>query len=206
MRLAVDRADDPRNISFISAGSSIGAELYGLAALYEGHMEAEGYDVNRLALETARRGVYKVLNQGYPGDRPSEEILEELGFAVLDEPPEGIGAVTPPAAIVSAAPLRERHDIRFIEHDLTKPLPREKPADLILVNNILHLVKLDDAVEITRNLGRVLADSGVLSMGEPGMIEPPSYRLEATDLLAEEFGIMPLVRDEAGQPIMFGKS
>ena len=199
-QLAMDRAEDPSELSVVSGGSSVGTELYGLAALYEGRLDGEGYDINTLAVNVAKEGIYRVYTQMCTGAE-REAYMAELGFEVLesDDP-------TGDSIRISVAPLDVKHDIAFVQHDLLTPLHTEEPKDLVLANNLLYHLEEEDAATVVRNLADVVADQGVISVGEAGQLEA-SYRRQATaDLLETEYGMTPLIHDNRDYPVAFGRA
>jgi chemotaxis methyl-accepting protein methylase len=204
----VERTGDPLILSVISAGCGPGYEVDSMVCLYKeggygGRIAVEAYDFNTLAIHMAQLGRYMVHNRYNFDGVPAQEIMSSLGFTVeekqRDDRKEGTFQV-------DASPIREGAQVTIIEHDLSKPLPRKRPAHLILANNLLqHLRRPGTVVPVVRNLASLLADRGVFSIGEPITREATPEGQVATTLLQEEFGLEPLFYGPSGQPTMFGR-
>lgn len=185
--------------SVISAGSSVGAELDSILALYranggEGSVWARGFDAASKAVEAASRGRYTVNRVLHPNAGPVLESLEKLGFAAEH-----------PSA-VDSAPVREGHDVAFIKHDLTKPLPVSRSASLILVNNVLyHLDRVRD-VQVVRHLSAALASGGIMSFDDDTMMLGFPQTERIMNLMTEELDMEPLPSRSGKQSTMFRKA
>ncbi len=197
-------ASEPDGIegySIISAGSSSGAELDSVLALYqtsggEGAVWARGFDAASKAVDAARRGRYTVNRILHPNAGPVLARLEELGFA------------TEPPGIINSAPIREGHDVDFVHHDLVKPLPVTRLAHLILVNNLLYHPHLDAPKDewVVRNLSEVLAAGGVMSFDDDTMMLGFHLTERLTALMTGELDMEPLSPSRGEQPTMFRKA
>jgi chemotaxis methyl-accepting protein methylase len=160
-----------------------------------------------MAILAARRGVYTVLNQYNTDAESREQILEDLGFDILQDPQSPGTEPEETGFRVSAASVRAGHRVRFIEHDLSEALPRKEPADLILANNLLpHLRRPGTLQPVVRNLAELLADRGVFSFGEDSSQKDTPETEKAASLLREEFDLRPLLNGTAGQPVIFGRT
>jgi chemotaxis methyl-accepting protein methylase len=216
LALAVERAEDTERLSVISAGCSIGAEADSILALhslmgYEGRVDIIGYDINGLALQMARRGVHELTRHkggdpAYATERleSAAQALTDLGFGIGHDVQDHGGNNETTPVTVDAAPLRAGHTVRFAEHDLGNPLPRTRPANLILANNMLTYCR-DNYETVARNLAGMLADRGVLSFGSDGL--PDGIPQTETIVHAlQDFDMQPIFHGEEGQRVMFGRA
>jgi chemotaxis methyl-accepting protein methylase len=225
LRKAMERTGEPTALSVVSVACSNGAEVDSLLALHNnrgksnghrGKVVIAGYDINSLALEDARRGLYTLRKPDLsPNLQPQQEqALKGLGFYVSYEPPISyVPGVRAGAGVSSsnlkadAIPVREGHAVMFTEHDATEPLPVREPVDLALANNLLYHLSSDTAARIVRNMADVLADRGVLSFGGSSLSkDSPVEAEQVVRLLDEEFSLQPLFRDSTGTPVMFSRA
>lgn len=206
LRMAYERSG--QDLSVVSAGCSIGAEADSILALhraegYEGELSIRGYDLNRLAIEMAKEGAYKVLAMWQLSDL-TQEALQALGFATSYAGLEDNAMGEPRHRIdVDAAPLRAEYDVGFAEHDLTKRLPSEG-VDLVLANNVLHKIPIDSIRTVIRNLCGALTESGLLSVDTVSLNELDPRTQGAMEVLEEEFGMVPLMVSQSN-PVILGR-
>ncbi len=222
-QFATERAADPANFQIRSAGCSIGTEIdSGLAwhrrQGYEASVTAIGYDLNRLALQGARRARYLVceqidpkLDQDYEGIwEPEKSAIEEWGFRPVFGIYTDEEGVTQARLEADATPLREGHDVSFVLHDLMDPMPEAAPADLILANNILYHFPYEDALWVVNNLARTLAERGVINLGRT-FLTARHLKKPVSKLLKREFDLEEIFSDPADSrfshtPIMFARA
>lgn len=172
LQQAYERNGDSTDLTVVSAGCSIGAELDSVLALHAksehgGSLKARGYDINPLAIRHARRGLYRVNGSYSPEEMPPiQATLDEYGFAssVIALSPEShtFGAVR--ALEVEAAPVRSGQDVAFGPHDIREDPPQDELVDLALVNNVLYHLQPSEALRVVVNLASILSDQGVLSL------------------------------------------
>jgi chemotaxis methyl-accepting protein methylase len=139
-----------------SAGCGRGEEAYTLAMLLdeasiEGAVEAT--DIDALALEHARAGVY------------AEAAADELPAALRERYLETVHGRRTPQRRVRAA-LGER--VRFSHRDLTGPhaVPAGAPFDLVCCRNVLIYWSPQAQAQLLANVRAALAPHGYLCLGE----------------------------------------
>lgn len=206
--MAVQRAENPQEPSLAVAGCSIGTEVYTMLGLHarkgqEGSVHVRAYDANRLAIEAARKGLYTVRGRDVEARYKQKAVLDALGFATSFE--DGSDGSSPKSRLqVDATPLRDRNEVRFIEHNLAQPLPQDERADLVMANNLfLHVLRhsgMQGGLEVLRNLASVVADRGVMSFDGGTFEEPPRWTEQAVALLDEEFGMQPIFSEASPSP------
>lgn len=181
----------------MSIGCSIGAEADSTVALheaqgYEGHIEITGFDLNVLALRTAVKGLYEV-REAY-----REPQLKELGFKTDRDNSTG-------ELSANSQSLRQNHEVNFLQHDVTKPLPVDK-ADLALINNVLYYLKEEEAQAALGNAAEALNDKGVLAVGLDGFIND-GRQARAVKFLKKNFRLEPvLMGSRLKRPVMFTRA
>src|SRR5579884_3331332 len=225
--LSMAAAHDKENFTLYSAACSNGAELYSVLAIAgpepENRISAVGFDINESAIKSAKAGVFAVRRTLTPGssDIETEEFeqasdtLAKAGFELRQaNHVPALGHTSMRYLVADGSDLRRTHNVRFLRHDLRKPLPASRSADLILANNLLVHMEIKDAVDILDNLADALADTGVLSFGEAGLevldydTERPyegHYSSIVKNYLQRHYGLTPLFTKKGGQPIMYAR-
>lgn len=203
--LAANRSEGEEMFLF-SAACSIGAEVDSLLVLHrssgrEDSVKVAGYDISPEAIAAARRGKYVVHRLLHESPLQQMAFLEEWGFETSVEAPDSRDLEGRARVIADAAPLRKGHQVEFVEHDLTNPLPDQQPANLILANNLLYHLDAPMAQRIVCNLAEALADNGVIGFGD----EIPGRRPDTEAVLREEFDMEPLLQGGVGQAVIYGR-
>jgi hypothetical protein len=200
------RIPEDSGLSAVILGCSIGAPADSLLALYkrsgrEGQAEILGVDASRIAVDAARRGIYRLYRHVIFGsdekagdERMSDEekFLAEMGFATRREYNVHPTCRTA-SVIVDAAPVRQGHSVSFVEQYAEEPLSVERQVDLAQASNLLYHLDAEKAIRIARNMGDMLADRGVLSLGSVGSYY---FRTETREpmeaMLSNDFGLEPV--------------
>jgi len=231
----------------VSAPCSAGPEVDSFLALHNksgfaGSLAITGFDIVPESIRQARGATYFLERDDCEDRMPAlEGMLKSYGFrtdfktahSVRDEAHETLMRDLYPDGDqiesrggefyqISSAPVREGHEVEFIEHDLREPLPMaEGTADLVLANNLFYHLNLEDASKVLHNLAVVLSERGVLSIedhGEPKsvMMYPKGFGADpvlhkdwikmAANTLSSEFGLQTIGTDKFGIPVMFGRN
>jgi chemotaxis methyl-accepting protein methylase len=218
-RMADERAGGEGLGSFVSVGCSNGAEVDGTLALQNSRgrdrgVTATGIDINPQAVRAAQEGSYTLRRLFFAlGPKsPQELLLAEMGFGVERVPVDPIADPLEAAAAfqlrADAAPVREGHKVRFLEHDAVEPLPVDGPIDLGMINNMLYHLRGETSARIVRSVASALSDRGILNFGG-STLNPDSNRMDPEPiitLLDEEFDMGPLFTDSHGTPVIFGRA
>ncbi len=209
--LASEMSVNPEHLRVIFAGCSDGAEIDSSLAIqqrigYKGRLAVEGYDINHLAIKAAKTGRHTISRALANMDQRQQE-LHELGFDTFYEMDDRSGRDIVPQCylIADANRLRDGHQVKFTEHDLTEPLPFTGEADLVFANNLLFHFTPERAMAILVNLGQTMSKNGVLSLGINGLIDI-SRRERAKNLLLNTFDLKPVHFDYSNQAVMFSRS
>lgn len=223
LHVARELAVNPQEMTVVSAGCSIGAEVDSMLVLhrlagYAGSLSVTGYDYSEFAIETACKGRYRPqFSLGSWGSNRRDasrqsQMLRDYGFVLRGDAP-GYEENYPYRYFdVDACRLRSHHDVAFTQANLLQPLPGT--ADLITVNNVLFHWPLDDALKVISNLAGMLSENGVLSIGEDGLVsqlrgntEPYNARQQIMPtLLNDEFGLNRLKIPSEPDAIMFSRA
>lgn len=212
LALAAERAGEPSDMTVISAGCSIGAEADSVLALhrragYEGNVTIKGYDINRLAVSTATRGLHKVYAPNSAVQVQQRCVLKHMGFETLNSRGDNISGLFMDA---DAAPVRDGHDVEFAEHDLLEPFSESEPADLVLANNVLYYFSPGEAKQVVRHLCETLTDNGVIGFGS-ATLNGHKWRKMISGVMSDEFGLRPIfggdgpVLHRGSVPVLFGR-
>lgn len=159
-----------RPVRVWSAGCGRGEEAYTLAMLLDeaglaGNVAAT--DIDALALEHARRGVY------------AEEAAAELPATLRERYLERLEAPRAPRWRVRAA-LKGR--VQFSRRDLTQSdaVPGAAPFDLVCCRNVLIYWSPQAQARLLANLRAALAPQGYICLGEAEWpLDPSAAHLEA---------------------------
>lgn len=208
--LAVGRIGKSADLRFLSAASSIGAEVDSVLSLQgrNGHasdVRAKGYDINQLAVAAAGRGIYRAYAP-YPAIRAQQMcLLQNMGFDASDVTGDRVAGLF---TEVDATPVRRGHEVEFARHNLLEPLPESGSENLVTANNVLYYLSLERAVEVVRNLCQTLADNGVIGLGSVTMYDP-EWRKELAGVMDDEFDMEPLFEGSSPMlhdvPVIFGR-
>ncbi len=216
------RSEGEGELSVISIGCSMGAEVDSVLALCNGmdqppKLEVLGIDANPKMIEIARNGLYSVGAKAQSIGRV-RKTLAELGFLTPDgwhkreDMPDDYMA-----ARINPIEVRRGHSVHFSVDDIRQPVLVDKKANLVLINNVLFHWPTSVAENIIRNTASLVAPNGVLSIGDADMcgIENKNGRSIAyrkfvkkklTNILRDEFGLEPVAETPRGTPAVFASS
>ena len=131
-------------------------------------VSAFGFDRHPGLVEQANSGVH-LLPVALNSPRDIVEIgtiLDNFGFAAdLETVLESDGTRwygRDGYFAIDANPVRDGHNVTFVQHDVRRELPVDKPAHLILVNNLLYHLTPADADAVIASSVSSLAKGGIL--------------------------------------------
>ncbi len=163
-----------------------------------------GIDVNPHAIEQARQAKYVA--------RAPRSLLDLPGHLTSFQvtPTETKGEY-----LIDSSTLRAKHDVSFVEADLTKDEGDIPQADIVLCNNLLFHLDEQSASRLVGAMARHLAVGGVMSFGANAKQLRMSSNRDNTDYpewrrrIAQELeteGIEPILWDTARKaPFVFQK-
>lgn len=195
----------------------MGAEADSPLALHkkgkvDSQLTISGFDIEPAAIKAARLGKYLLPLRIYKGRELKliEEGLEEYGFVVSPQTVrQGFGAWGGPCRQAYSSQLRDGENLRFTQSDISKDVPLNGKADLVLANNILYHLDPKQANLVIKNLACVLSERGVLSIGNTHSVARRmgvSPRLKQTRYGDWLKGIVkPLEKEFGLQPVVFAK-
>lgn len=202
-----ERKGESAEITVYSMPSSVGAEGDSVCALYNlrgwgGRIALRGADIEPVAVRAAQTGHYDTAWARFSTLQKQKSILDASGFKIVRT--HQYGKNTYGYHEIDSSPVREGHDVAFMQADLTRQLNVDKKADLVLVNNFLYWLNTDQATAALETIVPLVATAGIISFGkiiDRGMImytgtgEETDYSSwvnnEAIPLLSE-YGVVPL--------------
>lgn len=167
----IERRSGQRRLRIWSAASSTGQEAYSLAMMLAEHfpvvagwdVKILGTDISRYVIEYAQRATYRRLevNRGLPV-RMLMKYMERNGEEwTVNE--------------------RIRQMCEFQRVNLSAPLPRMPPFDLVLLRNVLLYFTQRDRTALFREVHQKMASDGCLVLGNAEQAE------DSTNLFEVEF-------------------
>lgn len=227
---AYERSPDAGELRVDSFGCSVGAEADSVlshfnSSGFSGRVVMRGWDIQSPAIRAARAGYHFLPRFPYLEEELSRdlEFLDEQGFGVSSDPvPWGLNSYGEHGFYqVDANPVREGHDVSFVQVDPNGTTEFEKPSDLILANNVLYHLVPEAAEQAIRNLAAGLSEQGILSLGDakthltlqlpmgpPNSVSDKPFDRWLDDVVAPleaEFGLKPIMFGIADQPVAFAR-
>lgn len=179
LALTYETTGKSSDLTFVSAGSSIGAEADTILALHNQNVAdrgatLRGFDTSYICTNKARRGAYALTPRisgaqlGITLMHDEAEHIREYGFRtefvsagwLCDKVFDTAGHY-----LIDSSDVREGHDVRFQVADLTEIAPLDGKADMIVANNVLYHQTPRRATKFVEKLGEMLGNKGVLSLG-----------------------------------------
>ncbi len=153
---AYREGESEHQFSVVSAGSSVGAEAYGVLAYLSavapdlGRVSLVGVDILPRLSDAAQAAQYRTTRPFFSDvERDPADTLPRFGFALE---PYRDPIITSGLYSVDASKIRDAHDVEFRVGDLRNPNLEIPEANLILANNLLFHLSPDAAETVVRNL------------------------------------------------------